>query len=97
MDIKVVDDLLSQVNIVNVIERYIPLTKAGSNYKALCPFHDEKTPSFSVSEKLQIFKCFGCDAKGNAVTFVRDYEKISFWEAVRKVADMAGFTLPESN
>ncbi|MDP8220071.1 MAG: DNA primase [Candidatus Stygibacter frigidus] len=97
MDIKVVDDLLSQVNIVNVIERYIPLTKAGSNYKALCPFHDEKTPSFSVSEKLQIFKCFGCDAKGNAVSFVRDYEKISFWEAVRKVADMAGYILPESN
>jgi DNA primase len=97
MDIKVVDDLLSNVNIVDVVERYIPLKKAGSNFKALCPFHDEDTPSFNVSEKLQIFKCFGCDAKGNAVSFVRQYEKISFWEAVRKVAEMAGYTLPESN
>lgn len=97
MDIKVVDDLLSQVNIVNVIERYIPLKKAGSNFKALCPFHDEDTPSFNVSEKLQIYKCFGCAAKGNAVSFVREYEKISFWEAVRKVAEIAGYTLPESS
>ncbi len=97
MDIKVVDDMLAQISIVDVIRNYIPLKKAGSNYKALCPFHDEKTPSFNVSEKIQIFKCFGCGVSGNAVTFVRDYEKISFWEAVRKVAALSGYTLPESN
>ena len=97
MDIKVVDDLLANINIVDVIRHYIPLKKAGSNFKALCPFHDEKTPSFNVSERKQIYKCFGCGVSGNAVSFVRDHEKLSFWEAVRKVASLTGFVLPEDN
>lgn len=95
MDIKVVDELLANINIVDVIQHYIPLKKAGGNFKALCPFHDEKTPSFNVSEKKQIFKCFGCGISGNAVSFVRNYEKLSFWEAVRKVAELTGYALPE--
>ncbi|MCF7920283.1 MAG: DNA primase [Candidatus Cloacimonetes bacterium] len=97
MDIKVVDELLANINIVDVIRHYIPLNKAGSNFKALCPFHEEKTPSFNVSEKKQIYKCFGCGVSGNAVSFVRDYEKLSFWEAVRKVASLTGFVLPEES
>jgi DNA primase len=96
MDIKIIDDLLAHVNIVDIIEHYLPLKKSGSNYKALCPFHDEKTPSFNVSERKQIFKCFGCDAGGTAIKFVQLYEKLSFMEAVRKVAEMSGYTLPQN-
>ena len=83
--------LLAQTDIVDVIKAYIPVTKKGRNYMALCPFHDDKHPSLSISPERQIFKCFVCGTAGNAITFVSKYEKISYAEAVRKVADIVGF------
>ena len=83
--------LLAQTDIVDVIKAYIPVTKKGRNYMALCPFHDDKHPSLSISPERQIFKCFVCGTAGNAITFVSKYEKISYNEAVRKVADIVGF------
>ena len=91
-----IDEVLERNNIVDVIGSYFPLKKAGSNYKARCPFHDEKTASFVVSEKKQIFKCFGCGKAGNVITFVRDYEKISFFEALKKLASRAGLTIQQT-
>ncbi len=91
-----VEDLLSKVDIVDIISNYISLKKSGRNFLALCPFHSEKTPSFVVSPEKQIFKCFGCGAGGNVVNFVQKYENISFYEAVKRVAEMANVPLPES-
>ncbi|MCD4797158.1 MAG: DNA primase [Candidatus Cloacimonetes bacterium] len=96
MDQNQIDEVLERNNIVDVIGSYFPLKKAGSNYKARCPFHDEKTASFVVSEKKQIFKCFGCGKAGNVITFVRDYEKISFLEALKKLASRAGLTIQQT-
>ncbi len=84
------EQVIAANNIVDVIGSYIPLTKKGSNYMALCPFHKEKTPSFSVNEEKGIFKCFGCGKGGNVITFVMEYEKISFPEALKLLADRAG-------
>jgi len=81
------------VDIVEVIGSYIELKKAGSNYKALCPFHAEKTPSFVVSPSKQVYHCFGCHAKGNALTFVMEYEKLTYPEAIEKLAAMYNFKL----
>ncbi len=81
-----VEEVLRVANVYDVISEYIDLQKAGSNYKALCPFHSEKTPSFMVSPQKNIFKCFGCGKSGSAVTFLMEYEGISFGEAVLKLA-----------
>jgi len=83
-------------NIVDVIGGYFPLKKSGNSYKACCPFHDEKTASFVVNEKKQIFKCFGCGKGGTVITFVRDYEKISFIDAAKKLAQRAGIPWTDS-
>jgi DNA primase len=80
-------------DIVDVIGGYLRLTKKGQNYWARCPFHDEKTASFSVTPAKQIFYCFGCHVGGNVITFVRDYEKLSFFEAVKLLADRANIPL----
>jgi DNA primase len=82
--------VLEANNIVDVIGSYIPLKRRGHNYMALCPFHKEKTPSFTVNEELGIFKCFGCGKGGNVITFVMEYEKISYFEALKLLADRAG-------
>ncbi len=84
-----IQDVLWSIDIVDIVWRYIPLKKAGSNYKALCPFHREKTPSFIVSPHKQLFKCFGCGIGGNAIKFVMEYEKLSFWEALKMLAQEA--------
>ena len=81
-----VEEVLRTANVYDVISEYIDLQKAGSNYKALCPFHSEKTPSFMVSPQKNIFKCFGCGKSGSAVTFLMEYEGISFGEAIIKLA-----------
>ncbi len=81
-----VEEVLRVANVYDVISEYIDLQKAGSNYKALCPFHTEKTPSFMVSPQKNIFKCFGCGKSGSAITFLMDYEGMSFREAVLKLA-----------
>ncbi|HDD64613.1 MAG TPA: DNA primase [Firmicutes bacterium] len=87
------DDILSKVDIVEIISEYISLKKAGKNFKALCPFHEEKNPSFFVSPEKQIFHCFGCGVGGNVFNFVMRMEKISFREAVALVAKKAGIDI----
>lgn len=86
----------SSVNIVDVIGSSINLEKKGKNYFGICPFHDDHTPSMSVSEEKQIFTCFVCGASGNVFSFVKDYENITFIEAVNKVANFAGITLSQN-
>ena len=85
-----IDDILRSVDIVDVIGHYIPLVKKGKGYGAICPFHDDHDPSLSISQDKQIYKCFVCNNGGNAFTFVQNYKKISFLEAVKEVADIAG-------
>ncbi len=85
---EVIDDVREKTNIVEVIGQYVQLKKSGKNYSGLCPFHEEKTPSFSVAEDKQIFHCFGCGKGGNVFTFLQEIEGISFPESVQKVAEM---------
>jgi DNA primase len=88
------DDLLARVDIVEVIDRRVKLKKSGKNYTARCPFHDEKTPSFSVNPDKQFFYCFGCGAGGNALGFLMDYENLDFPRAVETLASSAGLEVP---
>jgi DNA primase len=89
-----IDDLLARTDIVGVIESRVPLKRAGRNYSACCPFHKEKSPSFTVSPDKQFYYCFGCGATGNAIGFLMDYEKRAFPEAVEELAGRAGLTVP---
>lgn len=89
-----IDDLLDRLDIVEVIDRRVPLKKSGRNYMACCPFHDEKTPSFSVNQEKQYYHCFGCGAAGNAIGFLMDYERHDFPRAVESLADTAGLEVP---
>lgn len=89
----VILDIQRKVNIVDIISEYLPLEQKGKNYFAICPFHDDHNPSMSVSPEKQIYTCFVCGASGNVFNFVMEYEKISFTEAVAKVASKAGITL----
>ena len=93
---KFIDDLLQRVDIVDVIDSRVPLKKAGKEYKACCPFHEEKTPSFTVSQPKQFYHCFGCGAHGTAIGFLMEYERLSFPEAVRELAGRAGMQIPDS-
>jgi DNA primase len=88
------DDLLDRVDIVEVIDRRVKLKKSGKNYTARCPFHDEKTPSFSVNPDKQFYYCFGCGAGGNALGFVMDYDNIDFPQAVENLASTVGLEVP---
>lgn len=90
------DDLKAQTNIVALIGDVVPLRKAGATWKGLCPFHQERTPSFNVNADKGFFKCFGCGAGGDAVKFVELHQKLSFPEAVRYLAQRAGLTIPET-
>lgn len=89
-----IDELLDRIDIVEVIDRRVPLRKSGRNYTACCPFHDEKTPSFSVNQEKQFYYCFGCGAGGNAIGFLMDYERMDFPIAVESLADSAGLQVP---
>ncbi len=91
-----IDDLLDRVDIVDVVGSRLDLRKSGKNYSARCPFHDEKTPSFSVSPDKQFFYCFGCGAGGNAIGFVMDYDRIGFPDAVESLAHRAGMQVPRT-
>ena len=91
------DELNGRLNIVDVVSSYLPLTKKGANYWGLCPFHHEKTPSFSVNESKQIFHCFGCGKGGGAARFVMEMENLSFPDAVRKLSEQVGLQMPESS
>jgi len=87
-------ELRDRVDIVDVVGSYVRLKKAGANYKALCPFHKEKTPSFMVNRERGIYKCFGCGASGNAITFVMETQKVGFVEAVKTLAARVGMKVP---
>ncbi len=87
----IAEDVLKHADIVQVISSYLPLIKQGKNYKAVCPFHDDTNPSLVVSPEKQFFKCFVCGTSGTAISFVQKYEKISYGEAIKKVADIVGY------
>ncbi|MFY9402164.1 MAG: DNA primase, partial [Candidatus Omnitrophota bacterium] len=93
----ILDDILSRIDIVELISSYIPLKRTGRNFKACCPFHHEKTPSFIVSGDRQIYNCFGCGESGNAFKFLMRYEHMDFPEAVEVLARKAGVILPQKN
>ncbi len=92
---ELVEEVRTRNDIVDVISGYVKLQKKGSNYFGLCPFHNEKSPSFSVSPQKQMYYCFGCGAGGNTITFVMEYENFTFPEALKLLADRAGVRLPE--
>ncbi|MGZ4960428.1 MAG: DNA primase [Methylomonas sp.] len=89
-----IDDLLVRVDIVDLIDSHVPLKKTGSNFVARCPFHAEKTPSFSVSRNRQTYHCFGCGASGNAISFLMDFSHLGFVEAVEDLASFVGVEVP---
>lgn len=89
-----IDDLVNRVDIVDIIDSRVKLKKTGKNYSACCPFHDEKTPSFSVSPDKQFYHCFGCGASGNALSFLIEYERQSFVDAIENLAKTAGVDVP---
>lgn len=91
-----IQELLSRIDIVEVINKVSPLKRTGKNFMCCCPFHKEKTPSFSVSQQKQFFKCFGCGASGNVIGFLMRYEGLSYPEAIRKLAESIGMTVPET-
>lgn len=94
------EDLIEEVrmknDIVDVISGYVKLQKKGSSYFGLCPFHNEKSPSFSVSRQKQMYYCFGCGAGGNVFTFLMEYENYTFTEAVEYLAERSGVELPKA-
>lgn len=92
-----IDELLVRVDIVDLIDSHVPLKKTGNNFVARCPFHTEKTPSFSVSRKKQFFHCFGCGASGNAISFLMDFNHLDFVEAVEDLAGFAGLEVPRES
>ncbi|MCK5121997.1 MAG: DNA primase [Methylococcales bacterium] len=89
-----IDDLLVRIDIVDLIDSHVPLKKAGSSYVARCPFHTEKSPSFSVNRKKQFYHCFGCGAGGNAVSFLMEFSHLDFVEAIEDLASFAGVDVP---
>ena len=92
---ELIEEVRSRNDIVDVISTYVKLQKKGSSYFGLCPFHNEKSPSFSVSRQKQMYYCFGCGAGGNVFTFLMEYENYTFVEALKYLADRAGVELPE--
>jgi len=91
-----IQSLLARVDIVDVVDRHVKLKKAGSNYSACCPFHTEKTPSFTVSPSKQFYHCFGCGAHGNAIGFLMEYQGLAYPEAIRALAETVGMPVPET-
>ncbi len=92
-----IDDLLVRVDIVDLVDSYVPLKKSGSSFVARCPFHTEKTPSFAVTRNKQLYHCFGCGAGGNAITFLMDFNHLDFVEAVEDLADFVGVQVPRES
>ena len=90
-----IQDLLNRVDVVDVVESYVPLKRAGSNYAARCPFHSEKSPSFTVSQTKQFYHCFGCGAHGTAISFLMEHQGMGFVDAVKDLAGRVGMIVPE--
>ncbi|ASJ71126.1 DNA primase [Granulosicoccus antarcticus] len=91
-----IDDLLAKVDIIDVIDQRVSLKKSGSNYSACCPFHNEKTPSFTVSQTKQFYHCFGCSVNGNAISFLMEYEGMHFVDAIEALAESVGMEVPRN-
>ena len=89
-----IDELLARIDIVDIVDAYVPLKKAGRNHQACCPFHDEKTPSFTVSQQKQFYHCFGCSANGTAISFLMEYLHMNFIEAIEDLASRVGVEIP---
>lgn len=92
-----IQDLLARVDIVELIDGYVPLKKAGANHAACCPFHNEKSPSFTVSPSKQFYHCFGCGAHGTAISFLMEYQGLGFVEAIKELASRAGIQVPQDD
>ncbi len=92
---EIIDEVRMQNDIVDVVSQYVPLKQKGSSFMGLCPFHNEKTPSFSVNREKQFFYCFGCGSGGNVFTFLMQMENCTFPEALKQLADRAHILLPE--
>ena len=97
IDPKSIEKLKNQIDIVDIIEHFLPVKKMGANYKCVCPFHDDKNPSMSISQSKQIFHCFACKAGGDAIKFVMDYEKLTYPEAIERIASLVNFSLEYTN
>ncbi len=97
MDLKFLDELKAKNDIVEVIGKYLPLTRRGSNFWGLCPFHHEKTPSFCVNGTDQFYYCFGCHKGGDVISFVKEIESVDYWDAVKILAERAKIPLPQDN
>ena len=91
-----IDEVLDRTDIVDIISSRVQLKKAGKNYSACCPFHEEKTPSFTVTQEKQFYHCFGCGASGNAIGFLMEYERLEFIEAIEYLAKNAGLEVPKT-
>ena len=89
-----IDDLLARTDIVDIVDNFVTLRKGGKNFLGLCPFHDEKTPSFTVSKEKQFYHCFGCGANGTAISFLMDYNRMEFLEVIEDLASKAGLEVP---
>jgi DNA primase len=89
-----IDDLLARTDIVDIVDNFVSLRKGGKNFLGLCPFHDEKTPSFTVSQEKQFYHCFGCGANGTAISFLMDYNRMEFLEVIEDLASKAGLEVP---
>lgn len=93
----IIDTIKARADIVEVIGEYIPLTKRGQNLIGLCPFHNDTTPSLTVNSAKGIYKCFACDVSGDIITFLQDYLKITFLEAVQMLAEKYGIEIPHDD
>ena len=91
----ITDEIKNRCNIVDVVGRYVNLKRSGSGYMGLCPFHGEKTPSFSVSEQKQFFYCFGCGESGDVISFIEKIENVDFMTAVRRLSDQYGINMDD--
>ena len=89
-----IDDLLARTDIVEVIGTRVPLKRQGKEYSARCPFHDERSPSFTVSQTKQFYHCFGCGAHGTAISFLMNYDRLEFLDAVDELAKRVGMEVP---
>ncbi|MFQ3289103.1 MAG: DNA primase, partial [Alteromonadaceae bacterium] len=89
-----IDDILARADIVEVVESRVPLKKAGKNYQACCPFHTEKSPSFTVSQDKQFYHCFGCGEHGNAISFLMEFDRLDFPDAIEELASHYGMEVP---
>ena len=92
-----IQELIARADVVDIVGRYVQLKKGGANFMGLCPFHGEKSPSFSVSPTKQFYHCFGCGKNGNAIGFLMDHAGMSFVEAVHVLAQQYGMQVPEDH